>query len=110
MIMVGVLVVGLLSSLMITRVSASGANAPFKLNPFAEVITGRKHLLGERPLWLTVLGISYFWFLGALFQADLLLFGSEVLKQDELRVGLMVTCLAVGIGAGSMLAVRLSGN
>jgi acyl-[acyl-carrier-protein]-phospholipid O-acyltransferase/long-chain-fatty-acid--[acyl-carrier-protein] ligase len=106
----GVSVAGFLTSLKITRVPASGATAPFKLNPFAEVITGSKHLLRERPLWLTVLGISYFWFLGALFQADLLLFGSEVLKQDELRVGLMVTCLAIGIGVGSMLAGRLSGN
>jgi acyl-[acyl-carrier-protein]-phospholipid O-acyltransferase/long-chain-fatty-acid--[acyl-carrier-protein] ligase len=57
-----------------------------------------------------VLAISYFWFLGALFQMDLLLFGSEVLKVDDLRVGLMVTCLAIGIGGGSMLAGRLSGD
>src|SRR5258708_32081339 len=106
----GVAVAGFLTSLKITRVPASGATAPFKLNPFAEVITGTKHLLRERPLWLTVLGISYFWFLGALFQADLLLFGNEVLKQDDIRVGLMVTCLAVGIGVGSMLAGRLSRN
>ena len=42
--------------------------------------TGTKHLLRDRPLWLTVLGISYFWFLGALFQMDLLLFGKEVLQ------------------------------
>ena len=41
---------------------------------------------------------------------DLLLFGSEVLHVSELRIGLMVTCLAVGIGAGSMLAGRLSGD
>ncbi len=34
---------------------------------------------------LTVLGISYFWFLGALFQMDLLLFGSEVLKESDLQ-------------------------
>ena len=57
-----------------------------------------------------MLGISYFWFLGALFQMDLLLFGSEVLKVSDLKVGLMVTALAIGIGAGSMLAGRLSGN
>ena len=67
-------------------------------------------LLKDRPLWLTVLGISYFWFLGALFQMDLLLFGSEVLQVDDLQIGLMVTCLAIGIGVGSMLAGRLSGD
>ena len=63
---------------------------------FREVITGTKHLLKDRPLWLTVIGISYFWFLGALFQMDLLLFGSEVLKVNDLHVGLMVTAWRSG--------------
>ncbi|HTB15317.1 MAG TPA: MFS transporter, partial [Bryobacteraceae bacterium] len=69
-----------------------------------------RHLMKDRPLWLTVIGISYFWFLGALFQTDLLVFGSEVLKVNETQVSLMVGCLAVGIGIGSMLAGRLSGD
>ncbi len=109
-VMLAVSLVGFLVSFKITRVPASGANAPFQFNPFAEVWIGTRHLLKDKPLWLTVMGISYFWFLGALFQMDLLLFGKEVLKVNDLHVGLMVTCLAVGIGVGSMLAGRLSGN
>ena len=105
-----VAIAGLLTSFRITKVPATSTTAPFLFNPFSEVITGARHLLRDRTLWLTVLGISYFWFLGALFQMDLLLFGSEVLRVDTLRVGLMLTALAVGIGAGSMLAGRLSGD
>jgi acyl-[acyl-carrier-protein]-phospholipid O-acyltransferase/long-chain-fatty-acid--[acyl-carrier-protein] ligase len=105
-----VAVAGLLTSFRITKVVATPTATPFHFNPFSEVITGTRHLLKDRTLWLTVLGISYFWFLGALFQMDLLLFGSEVLRVDTLRVGLMLTALAVGIGAGSMLAGRLSGD
>ena len=101
---------GVAVSFKITRVRPSGAAGRFRANPFAEVVTGTKHLLRDRPLCLTVAAISYFWFLGALFQMDLLLFGSEVLKVSDLRVGLMITALAVGIGAGSMLAGRLSGD
>jgi acyl-[acyl-carrier-protein]-phospholipid O-acyltransferase/long-chain-fatty-acid--[acyl-carrier-protein] ligase len=41
---------------------------------------------------------------------DLLLFGKEVLHASDLRIGLMVTCLAVGIGAGSLLAGKWSGD
>ncbi len=108
--MVAVAVLGLAVSQRIMRVPPAGATARFEWNPFAEVVTGTRRLLADRPLWLTVLGISYFWFLGALFQLDLLLFGSEVLHASELRVGLMVTCLAVGIGVGSMLAGKLSGD
>jgi len=108
--MVAVAVAGFAVSLRITRVPVSRATAPFRLNPFAEVITGTKHLLADRALWLTVLGISYFWFLGMLLQLDLLLFANEVLHVDEFRTGLLLTSLAVGIGVGSMLAGRLSGD
>jgi len=110
LVMVAVALAGFTVSLRIGRVPAAGSTAPFRRNPFAEVITGTKHLLADRALWLTVLGISYFWFLGMLLQLDLLLFAHEVLHVDDLRTGLMVTCLAVGIGAGSMLAGKLSGD
>src|SRR5580698_3704768 len=101
--MLAVAVAGFATSLRIPRVKPSGATAPFRFSPFGEVITGTRHLLKDRPLWLTVIGISYFWFLGALFQSDLLMMGSESMKLDDLSVGLMVTCLAIGIGVGSML-------
>jgi acyl-[acyl-carrier-protein]-phospholipid O-acyltransferase / long-chain-fatty-acid--[acyl-carrier-protein] ligase len=110
LVMIAVSVTGFLVSLRITRVPASGTSAPFRFNPMAEVIAGSRHLLKERPLTLTVVGISYFWFLGALFQMDLLLFGNEVLRASDKKIGLMVTALAIGIGIGSMLAGRLSGN
>ena len=108
--MIAVAGAGFAASFGIPRVPAAGTTETFRLNPFSEVITGTRHLLRDRALWLTVLGISYFWFLGALFQMDLLLYGGEVLRVDELRVGLMVTALAVGIGVGSLLSGRLSGD
>src|SRR5581483_1561299 len=108
--MLGVAIAGFATSLRIPRVPPSGAREPLSWNPFGEVVTGTKHLLCDRPLGLTVAGISYFWFLGALFQMDLLLFGKDVLHASDLRVGLLVTCLAVGIGAGSLLAGKLSGD
>jgi acyl-[acyl-carrier-protein]-phospholipid O-acyltransferase / long-chain-fatty-acid--[acyl-carrier-protein] ligase len=109
-VMVAVAIAGFTTSLGITRVPPSGAKDKFHWNPLAEVITGTRHLLKDRPLWLTVIGISYFFFLGALFQTDLVVFGSDVLKVDETHIAMMVGCLAVGIGIGSMLAGRLSGD
>ncbi len=41
---------------------------------------------------------------------DLVLLGSEELRAGDLRVSLMLTCLAVGIGAGSLAAGWLSGQ
>ncbi len=108
--MLAVAVTGFLTSLRITRVPAAGAREPFRWNPFAEVAIGTKHLLADRPMWLAVLGISYFWFLGLLFSSTLLLFGKENLHVDDNHIGLMITCLSLGIGAGSMLSGRLSGD
>ena len=108
--MIAVAAAGFAVSFGITRVPAAGSTEPFRWNPFGEVWTGTVHLLKDGPLWLTVLAISYFWFLGALFQLDLLLLGSEVLKRGDFEIGMMVTSLALGIGFGSMLAGRLSGN
>ncbi len=82
-VMLGVAVVGFLASLRIPHVNPSGATAPFNWNPFGEVFTGTRHLLKDRPLWLTVIAISYFWFLGALFQSDLLMMGSESMHLDD---------------------------
>ena len=77
--MLAVAVAGFLASLRITRVPAPRRRAPFRFNPFAEVDHGHASTCWRTGVWLTVVGISYFWFLGALFQMDLLLFGSEVL-------------------------------
>jgi acyl-[acyl-carrier-protein]-phospholipid O-acyltransferase / long-chain-fatty-acid--[acyl-carrier-protein] ligase len=109
--MIAIAIAGFAASLRITRVPAPAApGEPFRRSPFAEIAEGTRRLLADRPMWLTVLGISYFWMLGALLQLDLILFGSETLHADDLHVGLLVTFLAIGIGAGSLLAGKLSGD
>ena len=109
-VLMGIAAAGFLASLRITRVPAAGAREPFRLNPFAEIVTGTRHLLRDRPLWLSVLGISYFWFLGALYQSDLVDLGKETLHASDGQVGLLLACISLGIGAGAMLAGRLSGD
>jgi acyl-[acyl-carrier-protein]-phospholipid O-acyltransferase/long-chain-fatty-acid--[acyl-carrier-protein] ligase len=103
-------VAGLLTSLRIPRVAASGAKQAFRWNPFGEIVSSTQHLVGDRALWQTVLGVSWFWFAGVLIKTDLQYFGSEVLKTDNNGVSILWAFLAIGIGAGNMLAGRLSGD
>ena len=110
LVLTAIAVVGTVASFGITRVPPSGAHKSFRLNPWAEIIEGLKRLYGNKALWLTVVGISYFWFLGALLQMDMILFGKEVMGLDDLRIGILGTFLAVGIGVGSLTAGRLSGD
>ncbi|MEK7307158.1 MAG: MFS transporter, partial [Nitrospirota bacterium] len=109
-VLIGIAVAGTITSLGISRVPDPRTKKEFRLNPWAEVIDGIKRLYSDKTLWLTVIGISCFWFLGALLQMDIILFGKEVMGLDDLRIGLLVTFLAVGIGVGSIAAGRLSGD
>ena len=103
-------VIGTLASLRISQVPPSGATKPFQLNPWAEILKGVKRLRADKTLRLTVVGISYFWFLGALLQMVLILLGKEVMELGDLNIGFLLTFLALGIGVGSLAAGRLSGD
>src|SRR5262249_50156305 len=108
--LLGIAIVGSLTSIFIRKVPASGSTEPFAWNPFKEVWSGAKRLRADRAMWLTVVGISYFWFLGALFQMSIILLGKETMHFSEMHTGLLVTALAVGIGLGSIAAGWLSGD
>ena len=110
LIMVAIAVLGTLTSLKISPVPPSGSTKRFNLNPFGEIWHGIKRLYPDRPLRLTVIGISYFWFVGALVQLAMLFFGKELLQLDELHISLLGTFLAIGIGIGSLAAGKLSGD
>src|SRR5579871_1470930 len=101
---------GSLASIFISHVPPSGSHAKFRRNPLREVGEGIASIKGDRPLGLTVAGISWFWFIGALFQLTIILLGSESLHLSERYTGLLVTALAFGIGVGSIGAGWLSGD
>lgn len=101
-------VVGTLTSFRITKVRSSGSSERFHGNPFREIWIGCRRLRESRPLALTVFGISYFWFIGALFQMSVLLMGKETLHANDEHVGYLATALTVGIAAGSIAAGWLS--
>ncbi|TAN62130.1 MFS transporter [bacterium] len=108
--MIIIAVIGSIFSFGITRVPPSGSQKPFKLNPWGEIASGVRLLFKNRILLLTVLCITYFWFLGTLLQMALLLLGKEVMGLSDFKMGIFITVLAIGIGAGSVIAGRLSGE
>lgn len=110
LVLIAVAVVGALFSLGITKVKPSGAQKAFKLNPFHEVWEGALDLKKDRAMWLTVVGISYFWLLGAFMQGAIPLLGKNVMGLSDTTTAILGTFLALGIGFGSLWAGRLSGD
>ncbi|HKP23662.1 MAG TPA: acyl-[ACP]--phospholipid O-acyltransferase [Dongiaceae bacterium] len=86
---------------------------PFSWNPAGTLAPGLRQLYRNRRLWLTVLGLSYFWFIGALVQKLVTVFAVQTLGMaptETTPIGLLGVALAVGIGIGSLVAGRLSGH
>lgn len=108
--LIGLAIVGSLISLGIPKVPASPSKEPFHWNPFTEVIRGFGVLANDRPMMLTVAGISFFWFIGGLVQLTLVVFVNHTLHGTESQIGLLVAALAIGIGAGSMASGWISGE
>lgn len=63
----------------------------------------------ENPVvWVCVLGISWFWFLGAAYTTQLKAFVDHYLHGTEGVYALLLAMFSIGIGAGSILCERLS--
>jgi acyl-[acyl-carrier-protein]-phospholipid O-acyltransferase/long-chain-fatty-acid--[acyl-carrier-protein] ligase len=58
-------------------------------------------------VFLSIIGISWFWFLGAIFLSQFPNFAKEILHADEGVVTLFLAVFSVGIGIGSLLCNRL---
>ncbi len=103
--MIGLALLGLWWSRGIERYPAANPEKTFRVNFFIEIGSNLKQIRKDRPLFLAVAGIVYFWFLGALFgEPTMLVYCQDVLRLESTQISLLRACLAVGIGVGSALA------
>ncbi|WP_374489336.1 MFS transporter [Zoogloea sp.] len=79
-------------------------------NPFTETWRNIGFARQNRPVYLAILGISWFWLYGALFLAQFPAYARGVLGGEEGCVTLLLAAFTVGIGLGSMLCEKLSGG
>ena len=102
--------VGLLCSLGISRVPAADPAKKFKAVSLIDVWSPLRLIRGDRVLWLAVLGNTYFFFVAALLQFNIFLYGQDVLHLDSTHGGFLQGAVAIGIGVGSFAAGFLSGG
>ena len=103
-------VIGFFSCLGITKIPAANPAKRFNPNFPAEIWRQLRAMRGDRPLWLALVGNTYFNFLGMLLLLNLFFYGSETLQVNETHIGLLNVALALGIGLGSVAAGYLSGG
>jgi len=94
----------------IPRAAPPDPDLRFNWNPVTETWRNLRFLGTNRTILLSVLGISWFWFFGAMFVTQFPNLSRKVLAGDEQVVTLLLIMFSVGIGAGSLLCERLSGH
>ena len=102
--------VGLLCSLGISHVPAADPAKTFQAVSLIDVWSPMRLIRGDRVLWLAVLGNTYFFFVAALLQFNIFLYGQDVLRLDSTHGGFLQGAVAIGIGVGSFTAGFLSGG
>src|SRR5437762_504974 len=95
------------ASLMIPPTPPAAMPAPFQWN-FAAATARLIGSAAERPVpFRSMLGISWFWLVGALYLSQFPSYVRFVLGSEETVVTLFLAVFSVGVGAGSMLCNRL---
>jgi acyl-[acyl-carrier-protein]-phospholipid O-acyltransferase/long-chain-fatty-acid--[acyl-carrier-protein] ligase len=107
-IMVMIASFGFISTFFIRELSPANPLAKMENNPVQFIRSTLHEIKLNRGLYLSFLGIIYFWSLGMLFHSNALLYAKNVLQLEDLGTGLFLTALACGIGLGSIIAGKAS--
>ena len=110
-VIVSVAVLGYLASRAIPRVAADTPELRLNWNIFSETWATLRLGLNQTPaVSRSVVGNSWFWFVGAIYLTQIPAYAKEWLYGDETVVTLILTVFSVGIAVGSMLCEKLSGR
>ncbi|MCY4641570.1 MAG: MFS transporter [Gammaproteobacteria bacterium] len=101
---------GYISSLNIPLSSAVDPMIKIRWNPFTETFRNIKLLRENRTVFFSILGIAWFWFLGATYITQLPNFTHLALGADAQVVTLFLALFCIGIGLGSLLCEKLSNH
>ena len=101
---------GFAMSLRMPRLASGDPSVRIHRNP----LTPTWQILGivrrTRSVFLSVLGISWFWFFGAVLLSVLPVYARDALHAHEHVVTLFLCVFCIGIATGSMLTERISGK
>jgi len=102
---------GYIASRSIPRAAAASPALRLNWNIFSQSWATLRLGLGQTPaVSRSIVGNSWFWFVGAIYLTQIPAYAKEWLYGDETVVTLILTVFSIGIALGSMLCERLSGR
>jgi acyl-[acyl-carrier-protein]-phospholipid O-acyltransferase/long-chain-fatty-acid--[acyl-carrier-protein] ligase len=98
---------GLAIAFRIPRVPAADSSLRIGWNILRETMSVTRQAAANRSVWLSILGLSWFWAIGATLLSEFPTIARDALGASGQVVTLLLTMFAVGVGVGSMLCSRL---
>ena len=106
--LVGVAIAGYLASRGIPPTSAVDPELRVNWNPWRETWRIIGYARAERSVFLSVLGISWFWFFGSAVTFQIPSYTLVTLNGSEEITTVLLAAFAVGVGIGSLLCEKMS--
>jgi acyl-[acyl-carrier-protein]-phospholipid O-acyltransferase / long-chain-fatty-acid--[acyl-carrier-protein] ligase len=106
--LLGCTVAGLAFSLGISRVPAANPSRKFDANPLGDFFVQVGLIRRDPILTWAIIGNFYLWFLAALLQFTIVIYGHDILRIDERHISYLQAGVAIGIGLGSLVTGYLS--
>ncbi len=107
---VTVALAGYAVSRLIPRVPSADPTLRIGWNPVTQTWTLFGIARRNRTVFLSILGVSWFWFFGFMLLSQFPAYAKNFLGGNEYVATLLLAALSVGIGAGSLLCERMSGH
>lgn len=107
---IAIAVAGYAASRFVPAAPPAAPELKINWNPVTETWENFKFTRSNRTVFLSVLGISWFWFYGATFLAQFPNYSKDVLGGNEQVATLLLTIFSVGAGTGALLCERLCGH
>ena len=108
LVVLGIAIAGWLSSRNIPEAPASDATLKVNWNFVTETMRVMSFALKNRTVFIAIIAISWFWFVGAVYLSQLLEFSKEVLHGTPMVYILLLTFFSIGIGIGSVACEKLT--
>ena len=107
---VGVAAAGYIASRFIPVLPASSPELKIDRNLFRSTWQLITYPVPNRPVFMSIIGISWFWFLGSVFLAQFPSFAKDIVGGDEQVSTLFLVVFTVGIGFGATFCNKLLGG
>ena len=106
--LVAVACVGYLASRQIPITEAVDPDLKINWNAWKETWRIVNFAREEKSVFLSILGISWFWFFGSALTIQVPAYTADILNGNESIVTTLLVAFAVGVGIGSLLCERMS--